>query len=93
MRFQILGRSLLFLALLALAACHNKEEAAAAPGGATPEASVQQSVTLIKAGDFDGFWKHALPPNDYANLRTDWTHPRPDQRPITDEDRARFNQT
>ena len=92
MRFQTLGRSLLLLALLALAACHNKDETAAAPGGATPEAAVQQSVTLIKAGDFDGFWKHALPPADYANLRTDWTHPRPDQHPITDEDRARFTQ-
>jgi hypothetical protein len=92
MRFQTLGRSLLLLALLALAACHNKEEAAAVPGGASPEAAVQESVTLIKAGDFNGFWKHALPPADYANLRTDWTRPRPDQRPITDQDRARFAQ-
>ncbi|GLQ92894.1 hypothetical protein [Dyella acidisoli] len=92
MRFQMFRHCLPFLALLVLAACHNKEEATAAPGGATPEAAVQQSVTLIKAGDFDGFWKHALPPADYANLRTDWTHPRPDQRPITDEDRARFAQ-
>jgi hypothetical protein len=91
MRFQILGRSLLVLAMLVLVACHKKEEAAAAPGGATPEAAVQQSVSLIKAGDFSGFWQHALPPADYANLRADWKLPHPDQRPITDEDRARFN--
>jgi len=93
MRFQTLGRSLLLLALLALVACHNKEEAApATPGGSTPEAAVEQSVTLIKNGDFDGFWKHALPPADYANMRADWTLAKPEQRPITDEDRARFNQ-
>ncbi|MFK2892205.1 hypothetical protein [Dyella flagellata] len=92
MRFQTLRHCLLLLALLVLAACHQKEENTAQPGGATPEASVQQSVALIKAGDFAGFWKHALPAADYANLRADWTRPRPGQRPITDEDRARFDQ-
>jgi hypothetical protein len=90
MRFQTLGRSLLVLAMLMLVACHKKEETAGPPGGATPEAAVQQSVTLIKAGDFDGFWRHALPPADYANLRADWKLPRPDPHPITDEDRAHF---
>lgn len=93
MRFQTLGRSVLLLAMVALVACHNKEEASSAtPGGDTPEAAMEQSVTLIKNGDFDGFWKHALPPADYANLRADWTHANPNQRPITDDDRARFNQ-
>lgn len=93
MRFQTLGRGLLLLALLALVACHNKEGATpATPGGATPAAAVEQSVTLIKNGDFDGFWKHALPPADYANMRADWTRAKPEQRPISDEDRARFNQ-
>jgi hypothetical protein len=90
MRFQTLGRSLLLSALFVLAACHHQEEAPLAPGGATPEAAVQQSVTLIKTGDFAGFWKNALPPADYANLRADWTRPHPDERPITDQDRARF---
>ena len=90
MRFQTLGRIALFLAMLTVVACHKKEEAAAVPGGETPEAAVQESVTLIKSGDFAGFWKHALPPADYANLRADWPRQRLDQRPITDEDRARF---
>jgi hypothetical protein len=90
MRFQTLSRSLLLLAALALAACHNKEEASTAPGGATPEAAVQQSVTLIKNGDFTGFWKQALPPADYANLRADWARQPMNQRPITDDDRAHF---
>jgi len=59
-------------------------------GGDTPEQSVQQSVALIKAADFAGFWKHALPPADYATLKADWTHPRPDDHPMTPEDRADF---
>jgi hypothetical protein len=91
MRFQTLGRSLLVLAMLVLVACHKKEEsAAAAPGGDTPEAAVQQSVTLIKAGDFEGFWKHALPPADYNTLGADWKLRNAQARPISDEDRARF---
>jgi hypothetical protein len=92
MRFQTLGRSLLVLAMLVLVACHKKEEAVEAPGGATPEAAMQESVTLIKAGDFEGFWKHALPPADYNNLRADWKLHGAQQRPISDEDRARFTQ-
>jgi hypothetical protein len=93
MRFQTLGRSVLLLAMFALVACHHQEEAAStAPGGDTPEAAVEQSVTLIKNGDFDAFWKHGLPPADYANLRADWTHVNANQHPITDDDRARFNE-
>ncbi|GAB2572451.1 hypothetical protein ISP15_12405 [Dyella jejuensis] len=92
MRFQLLGRSLLLFAMFALAACHKQEDSITASGGATPEAAVQQSAALIKAGDFAGFWKHALPPSDYANLRADWTHPRPGQHAITAEDRVRFDQ-
>jgi hypothetical protein len=61
-------------------------------GGETPEASVQQSVALIKTGDFAGFWKHALPPADYDTLRADWTRPRPNEQPISPEDRADFIQ-
>lgn len=90
MRFQLLGRSLLVLVVLALTACHKKEETVAIPGGATPEAAVQQSVALIKAGDFAGLWKSALPPADYANLRNDWTRSRPDQHPMTEAQQAHF---
>ncbi|KRF02044.1 hypothetical protein ASG87_11190 [Frateuria sp. Soil773] len=93
MRSKPLRRTLLpLLAVLALAACHDKNDTAAA-GGDTPEAAVRQSVALIKAGDFAGFWKHALPPADYATLRSDWGRARPDQKPVTAEDRARFDQT
>jgi len=81
----------LFAALL-LGACHGKD-AASQPGGSSPVAAVQASIDLVKAGDFNGLWKHALPPADYANLRTDWTRHEQDQRPITAEDRAKFNET
>jgi len=83
------------LLLLASAAAlfmtsHKGAPAPIVAGGETPEASVQQTVALIKAGNFAGFWKHALPPADYETLRADWTHPRPDEQPISDEDRAEF---
>ena len=81
----------LFTALL-LSACHGKDDAAQ-PGGSSPEAAVQTSVDLLKAGDFNGLWKHALPPADYANMRADWGHHTQDPQPITAEDRVRFNQT
>ncbi|WP_114241410.1 hypothetical protein [Dyella sp. C9] len=86
-----------FVALLVLASVlalvmttHKSTPPPVVAGGETPEASVQQSVALIKAGDFAGFWKHALPPADYDTLRADWTRPRPDQQPISPEDRADF---
>jgi hypothetical protein len=87
-------RSFLFVACaaLALGACHDKDQQqAAASGGETPEAAVQQSVNLIKSGDFEGFWKHALPPADYATFQLDWSKPDPDRAPLTDEQRAEFN--
>jgi hypothetical protein len=87
-------RSFLFIAVaaLALGACHDKDQQqAATSGGETPEAAVQQSVALIKSGDFAGFWKHALPPTDYAAFRQDWAKPDPDRPPLTDEQRAEFS--
>ncbi|WP_266156474.1 hypothetical protein [Dyella silvatica] len=94
MRFHSLRHLLLaFVAVLALAACHNKDKdqaEAAKPGGETPEAAIQQSIDLIKADDFAGFWKHSLPPAEYATVRSDWALPRPDQQPLTDQDRAQF---
>ena len=86
-----------FVALLVLASVlalvltsHKSAPVPVVAGGETPEASVQQSVALIKAGNFAGFWKHALPPADYNTLRTDWTRPRADEQPVTAEERADF---
>lgn len=86
-----------FIALLVLATAaalfmttHKPTPPPVVVGGDTPEQSVQQSLALIKVGDFAGFWKHALPPADYQTLRTDWTRPRPDDHPLSPEERADF---
>ncbi|MDQ6646816.1 MAG: hypothetical protein M3Y93_06255 [Pseudomonadota bacterium] len=81
----------LFAALL-LSACHGKDDATQ-PGGNTPESALQGSVDLLKAGDFKGLWKHALPPADYATLRADWASKQKNPEPISAEDRAKFDQT
>ncbi|HEY8682342.1 MAG TPA: hypothetical protein VIM06_04165, partial [Rhodanobacter sp.] len=78
------------LAALALTACHGKDDLSQ-PGGSTPEAAVQASVDLLKAGNFNGLWKHALPPADYATLRADWQQHEQNKQPITAEDRVRFS--
>lgn len=92
MRFRPLRCTLLpLLAVLALAACHNKDEAAQA-GGSTPEAAVQGSIDLLKAGDFNGLWKHTLPPADYATLRADWSRRNANPPPISAADKAKFDE-
>jgi hypothetical protein len=92
--FYAVGAFVVLLVLATAAAlfmtAHKPGPAPVMAGGETPEASLLQSVALIKTGDFAGFWKHALPPADYDTLRTDWTRPRPDEHPISPEDRADF---
>lgn len=80
------------LAALALTACHSKDDPNQ-PGGSSPQAAVQTSVDLLKAGNVNGLLKHALPAADYATLRADWKHHEQNPQPITAEDRARFNDT
>jgi hypothetical protein len=76
---------------LLLGACHGKDEAAQA-GGSTPQAALQASLDLLRAGDFDRLWKQALPPADYANLRADWRLQQRDVQPGSARDRARLDQ-
>ncbi len=93
MRVPTLRYALLpMLAALVLSACHSKDDPSQ-PGGSTPTAAVEGSVELIKTGDFNGLWKHTLPPADYATLRSDWASQQQKQPPVTDQDRARFNDT
>jgi hypothetical protein len=66
------------LALLVLAACQSREGPVTLAAGPSPEAAVRESIALVRAGDFEGFWQHALPPQDYAMLREDWTRAPPD---------------
>ena len=81
----------LFVAL-SLAACHGKDDPAQS-GGSTPEAALQSSVELLKAGDFNGLWKHLLPPADYKNMRVDWAAQQRHLLPSSAAQRARFSET
>ena len=92
MRFRPLRHLLPGLVAVAmLAACHEKGQPQAdLPGGATPEAAVQDQVKYIRAADFAGFWKHSLPPADYATLRADWPRQHAGDPEPSAEDRAAF---
>jgi hypothetical protein len=93
MRPTSLHRLLLPLcAMLSISACHGGD-GASQPGGSTPQAALQTSIDLLKAGDFNALWKHALPPADYATMRADWTRQGQNQAPLTPADRARFTDT
>jgi hypothetical protein len=95
MRASRSGIAVVLAAALLLAACHNKDEDQAkqqAVASATPTVAVQTTAKLLKAGDFDGFWQHVLPPADYQMLRADWSKHR-ETTPITARDRAQFAAT
>jgi len=93
MRLSLFRRHALLplLAALALAGCHGKDDPTQ-PGGSTPVSAVQGSVELLKSGDIAALWKHALPPAEYAQVRKDWAARDSDHTPITEQDRARFNE-
>lgn len=86
-----LHRLALLFALLALAGCHSRNDPPGKADGESPEAAVRQLVALIRAGDFAGFWKHALPPNDYAMLREDWGRARANEAPLGADERTRID--
>jgi hypothetical protein len=90
MRLTPLCRLMLLLGLLTLAACHS-HDAATASGSPSPEAAVRESIALIRADDFAGFWHHALPPHDYALLRADWGKLRAGEAPMSEADRERID--
>ncbi|WP_448096049.1 hypothetical protein [Luteibacter yeojuensis] len=81
---------ILLLLLVLLAACNKQKEAPGTPGGGSPEDATRESLALLREGKFDLFWKHALPPADFATLRADWPLRNAAQGPIAPEDRAKF---
>lgn len=81
---------ILLLAFALLAACNKQKEAQGTPGGGSPEDATRESLALLRDGKFDLFWRHALPPADFATLRADWPKRNATQEPITAEDRGRF---
>ncbi|MET0935745.1 MAG: hypothetical protein ABWX83_07145 [Luteibacter sp.] len=82
---------ILLLAVTLLSACNNKQkEAPGTPGGGSPEDAMRDSLELIRDGKFDMFWKHALPPADFATLRADWPKRNAAVEPIDPDDEAKF---
>lgn len=84
---------LLALALLpALLLACSQSSGPVESGGASPGATVLESVRLLRDGNFDGLWRHALPPADYAAYRASWGKSR-DRSRITAENRRQFAAT
>ena len=71
-------------AVLALAGCQRSHEPAAAAGDA-PAAAVRQLIDDLRHDDLGAFWKHGLPPADYAALAARWRR----GRDAVPSDRAR----
>ena len=91
MRRILLLASTLLLAFGLLAACDKKKkDVPDTPGGGTPEDAVRDSLELLRDGKFDIFWKHALPPADFATLRAEWPRRNASDAPIDPDDRAKF---
>ena len=82
--------ALALLPVLLLACSHGSGPVE--PGGASPGAAVLESVRLLRDGNFDGLWRHALPPADYAAYRASWGKSR-DRSRITAENRQQFAAT
>ncbi|HEY4145214.1 hypothetical protein [Pinirhizobacter sp.] len=80
----------LLLVIALLAACNRQKEAPGTPGGGSPEDATRESLALLRDGKFDLFWKHALPPADFATLRADWPRRNAAQAPINPDDEAKF---
>lgn len=91
MRRSLLLVPVLLALLVSVAACDKKKtEAPGTPGGGSPEDATRASLELIRDGKFDMFWRHALPPADFANLRADWPRRNEAEAPMDPADRAKF---
>jgi len=91
MRRSLLLVPVLLALLVSVAACDKKKaETPGTPGGGSPEDATRASLELIRDGKFDMFWRHALPPADFANLRADWPRRNEAEAPMDPADRAKF---
>jgi hypothetical protein len=90
MRRQSPAIWIFLLVIELLAACDRHKEAPGTPGGGSPEDATRESLALLRDGKFDLFWKHALPPADFATLRADWPRRNAAQAPINPDDGAKF---
>jgi len=58
----------------------------------SPDATIRKTADLLKQGDIAGLMQNALPPAEFAKLKADWGKD-PNEKPITDEDRQKFQET
>lgn len=89
-RHRSVLRIALVLLVVLLAACNKQKEAPGTPGGGSPEDATRESLALLRDGKFDLFWKHALPPADFAALRADWPRLDATPPPVEPDDKAKF---
>ncbi|NII55984.1 hypothetical protein [Luteibacter sp. SG786] len=89
-RHRSILRIALVLLVVLLAACNKQKEAPGTPGGGSPEDATRESLALLRDGKFDLFWKHALPPADFAAFRADWPRLNAVQTSVEPDDKAKF---
>jgi len=89
----LLRAALLASLFLVVSACGDKaQEQAPAAQAATPDGAILRSTRLLKEGDIHGLIRHAMPPADYEQARSEWKRS-VDATPATDEDREKFAET
>ena len=97
MSSQLLRACALAAALILSSGCNKDKEAdvaSASPEVArlatgSPEAAITSNAALLKAGDFASLMQNSLPPEKYAQFKTEWTNQK-DEEPVTEEDRKKF---
>lgn len=88
-----LARAALAVLLVAfVGGCGNKDAANPAAVANAPDATIRKSADLLKQGDIAGLMQNALPPAEFAKMKADWGKDA-DEKPITDEDRQKFQET
>lgn len=88
------SRYLMIGALALAAAACGKDDVATAPGvaGSTPEATVMQSIKLLRNNDFNGLVEASVPPSRLEAAKARWMSELKNEE-ITDESRAEFAET
>jgi hypothetical protein len=77
---------------LAIVGCNKEEKAAPAAAvvaPATPDGAILASVQNLKSGNIDGLIQNALPPAEYAKLKSEWAQ-EVNKEPASEEEKAKF---
>lgn len=94
MRFTLKPLAFAALTCLALGACQDGDDqvrTAKSSAHTTPDAAVAASIAAMKDNDLKAMVIASVPPDMVEHLRTNWTKDM-NEKPITDEDRAKFKE-